>query len=154
LGASEHGTGDTHQPRWRRILRPRCRAVCALRRRIEVALPIDSARKCFGLPCNNPAKVPESIPGTGRRRERKSRLSPHDLLGDGNGVSGGASGQRNRARGVIANVGGMKLPHGLNNPERAEPPHLCRELHRDLAIRGVHWRGMSCEPQATSQPNK
>jgi hypothetical protein len=82
-------------------------------------------------------------------------VSPHTIwLGGGNGVSGGASGQRNRARGVIANVGGMKLPHDLNNPERAEPPHPCRELHLDPAIHGVRWRGMSSEPWPTSQPNK
>jgi hypothetical protein len=47
-----------------------------LRWAIEVALPVDSASKCFRLPRSNPTKVPDSISGTGRLRERKSRVSP------------------------------------------------------------------------------
>jgi hypothetical protein len=47
-----------------------------LRRAITIAPYVDSARKCPGHPRNNPTKVPGSIPGTGRQRERESRASP------------------------------------------------------------------------------
>jgi hypothetical protein len=61
-GASKHGARDIHQPRWQRRRRPRCRAVCVLRRRIP-----GNARGGFSQSVTSAS--PETPRGTQTRRE-------------------------------------------------------------------------------------